>query len=235
MNTIIDTDDPRLQQPGRYSLGNNLYLRVRSPANRQFSYRYRLAGRLRDKTLGSANKITIEQARALATAFRQQIDADRLAVPAYTLPPRLATIRRLGEQLARTQRLMQRAVEEVNRLSRQFEQIICAPSLALDAALASLPDDTGLAGDQAGDQTGDQADEIPPIVRPRGREPLYAELKLAVESYYRTAIANGFRPTKSGCRQVLQDHGYWPEKSESFMYQNIGRYWPQPIFSTPEE
>jgi hypothetical protein len=234
--TIIDSD-PRLRQPGRYSLGNNLYLRVQSSANRQFLYRYRFAGRQREKTLGSTNKISMEDARNLVTIFRQQLG--RSAAPIYT-PPRLATIRRLAEQLAKTQQAMHVAVEELDRLRRQFGQIFEPPLDAAPTKPSGVADDAPLAENTPLAETenasfAEKSAAASPIPRPRGPEPLQDEVKLAVESYYRTAISTGSRPTRSACSQVLQDHGYWPGKSFSFMYQSIRPYWPQAILSTPEE
>src|SRR5262245_45843919 len=148
---IITDSDPRLHQPGRHSLGNNLYLRVRSAANRQFYYRYRRAGRLHDKTLGSANKLSIEQARALATSFPQQLDeeAAHSAAPIHGAPRR-ATIRRLAAQLAETQRAMDVAVTELDRLSQQFAAIF-EPPLYAARQLPSVPptNNTEFAGDQS--------------------------------------------------------------------------------------
>ena len=111
---------------------------------------------------------------------------------------------------------MQIAVEELERLRRQFAQIF---EPALDAASEKI----------------EQSIAATPILPPRGLVPHREEVKLAVDSYYRTAISNGLKPTRSDCGLVLQRHGYWPERSNGFMYQQISPHWPRATLSTPEK
>lgn len=54
---------------GKHSVAPNLNLVVRGPS-RSFVFRYMLAGKRKEKSLGSANKITISQAKELAEKFR---------------------------------------------------------------------------------------------------------------------------------------------------------------------
>lgn len=62
---------------GKHSAGPNLTLVVRG-ANRSFIFRYMVDGKRREKSLGSAEKITLTQARETAEKFRINLAAGEL-------------------------------------------------------------------------------------------------------------------------------------------------------------
>jgi hypothetical protein len=64
-----------LYKPGRHSLGDNLYLYVRSPNDRWFIVRYRdrADGKRHDKALGNARNMTTAQAHKASRQFQKQL------------------------------------------------------------------------------------------------------------------------------------------------------------------
>lgn len=63
------------KQPGRYADGGGLYLFVRPDGSKTWVFRWRdrITGKLRDKGLGPCWDVSLEEARRLAGACRQQI------------------------------------------------------------------------------------------------------------------------------------------------------------------
>jgi hypothetical protein len=59
------------RQPGYYSDGGGLYLKVSGAAGRSWVFRYRVDGRLREMGLGSAHTISLSDARQAATECRK--------------------------------------------------------------------------------------------------------------------------------------------------------------------
>jgi hypothetical protein len=59
-----------IKEPGRYSDGGNLYLVVTEAGTRQWIFRYRWEGKVRDLGLGSAapGRVSLPGARAAAQA-----------------------------------------------------------------------------------------------------------------------------------------------------------------------
>jgi integrase len=63
-----------LSEPGRYACGHNLYLQISQPwKTRAWIFRYQRDGKARHMGLGSAEYITLSQAREKAFALRQQM------------------------------------------------------------------------------------------------------------------------------------------------------------------
>jgi Arm DNA-binding domain len=58
------------KKPGLYSDGLGLYLQVRAEGAKSWIFRYRTKGKLRDMGLGSANAVSLVQAREKAAACR---------------------------------------------------------------------------------------------------------------------------------------------------------------------
>ena len=58
-NRLTDVVVKRETQPGLYSDGGGLYLRVRPTGTRSWIFRYRAAGKLHDLGLGPAHTITL--------------------------------------------------------------------------------------------------------------------------------------------------------------------------------
>lgn len=63
----------RLTEPGRYSDGGNLYLRVKPSGAKSWVFRYEFKGRERTLGLGPLRDRTLDEARARARAARQQL------------------------------------------------------------------------------------------------------------------------------------------------------------------
>ena len=59
-----------LAKPGRHADGGGLYLRIRPSGTRSWVYNYTIAGRRRDVGLGSADDVSLVEARALAARCR---------------------------------------------------------------------------------------------------------------------------------------------------------------------
>lgn len=53
-----------LKEPGRYSDGNGLYLRIQPNGSRSWVHRFSVGGKVRERGLGSADEIGLAQARA---------------------------------------------------------------------------------------------------------------------------------------------------------------------------
>jgi integrase len=87
----------KLNTPGRYSDGHQLYLQVQSPTNKSWLFRYTFGGRERFMGLGPLHTIDLEEARERARHARRALldGADPLAV-------REAEIRRRALEAART-------------------------------------------------------------------------------------------------------------------------------------
>jgi hypothetical protein len=60
-----------LQQPGRYADGNGLYLRIGKDGRRVWVFTFRWDRRLSDKGLGSANSVSLAEARKKAGEARR--------------------------------------------------------------------------------------------------------------------------------------------------------------------
>lgn len=58
---------------GRHADGNGLYLSISANGGRRWVYLYRRGGRLREKGLGSANTVSLKDARLAAEAVRKQL------------------------------------------------------------------------------------------------------------------------------------------------------------------
>jgi integrase len=71
-NRLTDVVVKRETQPGLYSDGGGLYLRVRPTGTRSWIFRYRAAGKLHDLGLGPAHTITLASARRRAQQLREQ-------------------------------------------------------------------------------------------------------------------------------------------------------------------
>jgi integrase len=74
----------KLNKPGRYSDGHQLYLQVQSPTNKSWLFRYTFGGRERFMGLGPLHTIDIEEARERARQARKTLldGADPLTVRA---------------------------------------------------------------------------------------------------------------------------------------------------------
>ena len=74
----------KLNTPGRYSDGHQLYLQVQSPTNKSWLFRYTFGGRERFMGLGPLHTIDLEEARERARQARKTLldGADPLAVRA---------------------------------------------------------------------------------------------------------------------------------------------------------
>jgi integrase len=74
----------KLNTPGRYSDGHQLYLQVQSPTNKSWLFRYTFGGRERFMGLGPLHTIDLEEARERARQARKVLldGADPLAVRA---------------------------------------------------------------------------------------------------------------------------------------------------------
>jgi integrase len=63
-----------LSEPGRYAVGHGLYLQISNPwRTRAWIFRYQRGGKARHMGLGSAEYVTLAQAREKAFALRQQM------------------------------------------------------------------------------------------------------------------------------------------------------------------
>jgi integrase len=60
-----------LRTPGKYADGNGLYLIVQGPTRRSWTYRYQRSGRRRSMGLGSAEDVSLTEARERATEARK--------------------------------------------------------------------------------------------------------------------------------------------------------------------
>lgn len=65
------------KQPGMLADGGGLYLRVRSPGNRAWVFRYQLGGKRQTLALGSLRDLTLAQARDAAAECRRNLAAGR--------------------------------------------------------------------------------------------------------------------------------------------------------------
>jgi integrase len=74
----------KLNMPGRYSDGHQLYLQVQSPTNKSWLFRYTFSGRERFMGLGPLHTIDLEEARERARQARKALldGADPLALRA---------------------------------------------------------------------------------------------------------------------------------------------------------
>lgn len=61
------------KEPGRYSDGGGLYLRVAQGGSKQWVFLTRAGGKQREAGLGSVNTISLKEARQIASAFRHAI------------------------------------------------------------------------------------------------------------------------------------------------------------------
>jgi integrase len=72
MMTLTDAQLAKLEKPGKYNLGDNLYLYVKEGGRRQWVFRYQIAGARREMGLGAFGSVTRKEARARAA------DAEKL-------------------------------------------------------------------------------------------------------------------------------------------------------------
>ena len=75
INKLTATKVRKLSAPGRYGNGGGLYLLIQPNSNRSWVFRWRdrVSGKLRDKGLGAAWDVTLEQARDRAKDCRDVI------------------------------------------------------------------------------------------------------------------------------------------------------------------
>ncbi|WP_460727331.1 tyrosine-type recombinase/integrase [Lysobacter rhizosphaerae] len=75
VNKLSNLRIKALKEPGRYSDGDGLYFYVSRAGNRSWVFRYRdrVTGKLRDRGLGPARDVTLEQARAAARLARGEL------------------------------------------------------------------------------------------------------------------------------------------------------------------
>ena len=66
-----------LKEPGKYGDGRGLWLRVRPDGRRGWVFRYRFRGRDREMGLGSADEVSLREAREQATGARQLLREGR--------------------------------------------------------------------------------------------------------------------------------------------------------------
>ena len=66
-----------LKQPGKYGDGRGLWLRVRPDGRRGWVFRYRFRGRDREMGLGSADEVSLREAREQAVSARQLLREGR--------------------------------------------------------------------------------------------------------------------------------------------------------------
>jgi len=75
VNKLSNLRIKALKEPGRYSDGDGLYFYVSRAGNRSWVFRYRdrVTGKLRDRGLGPARDVTLEQAREAARLARGEL------------------------------------------------------------------------------------------------------------------------------------------------------------------
>jgi integrase len=73
VNRLKAIDIPRLTQPGMYPDGGGLYLQVKSAAARSWLYRYTIKGKARWRGLGSAQDLSLAEARQRRDKERQSV------------------------------------------------------------------------------------------------------------------------------------------------------------------
>jgi hypothetical protein len=246
-----DADLPR--ELGRHSLGDNLYLWVRSPTNREFVIRYREAGKRHDKNLGSARKITLAQARAAADRFNERLATTKQEqkymppVPAPESTTASAQDRKRNRKLrsfvrASTIGKLPSRIEVIEQtiaaLTHQLATLTCnlqslrdqikdiSAELPRLAVAIALPADERLAALQLPDLA--PVSPPPAIIGDPATtaEPSRDQIRSAVVSYYTAKVAAWGTPTQLECSRILQHNGYWPGRSYSFMYMKIRPHWP---------
>ena len=67
-----------LKRPGRHADGGGLYFRVIGKGKCYWVFRYRLAGREREASLGPYPELTLEQAREKHADLRKQVKVDKV-------------------------------------------------------------------------------------------------------------------------------------------------------------
>jgi integrase len=67
-----------LKRPGRHNDGGGLYFRVIGKGKAYFVFRYRLAGRERETSLGPYPELGLEEARQKHAALRKQVKVDKI-------------------------------------------------------------------------------------------------------------------------------------------------------------
>jgi integrase len=90
-----------LRAPGKYGDGDGLMLDVRAPDKRYWTYRYTLGGRARTMTFGSADNVSLTQARAAAARARGKVKdkVDPLAEKDRLKAERLAAAEAAAKQV----------------------------------------------------------------------------------------------------------------------------------------
>ena len=70
-NKLTSLSLKKITQPGRYSDGNNLYLKVEETGSRRWILRLSINGKRRDMGLGSFSFINLNDARELAEKYNK--------------------------------------------------------------------------------------------------------------------------------------------------------------------
>lgn len=70
--------NPRIEGPGRYRFGKNLYLMISASGSGSWIFRYQMDGRRRDMGLGPWPELTVQEARKLSMSYRRMIKIDGL-------------------------------------------------------------------------------------------------------------------------------------------------------------
>lgn len=82
---------------GRHADGNGLYLSISNNGGRRWVYLYRRDGRLREKGLGSANIVSLKDARQAADAIRKQLRDGIDPIDSKVKPPVAKTFAQCAE------------------------------------------------------------------------------------------------------------------------------------------
>ena len=95
-----------LSKPGRYGDGNGLYLNIAPTGTKNWVQRVRIDGKRTDKGLGGVGKVSLAQARKIATANlaavqqgRNPFDKGAAVLPAVPTPTTIPTFLQAAEQV----------------------------------------------------------------------------------------------------------------------------------------
>ena len=70
--------NPRIDGPGRYRFGKNLYLLVAASGSGSWIFRYQMDGRRRDMGLGPWPELSVQEARDKSMGYRRMVKIDGL-------------------------------------------------------------------------------------------------------------------------------------------------------------
>lgn len=70
--------NPRIEGPGRYRFGKNLYLLVAASGAGSWIFRYQIDGRRRDMGLGPWPELPVKEAREKSLIYRRMVKIDGL-------------------------------------------------------------------------------------------------------------------------------------------------------------